>query len=268
MMRVRIIPCLLLKDSYLYKTVKFKKPSYIGDPINAVKIFNEKEVDELIFLDISATVEKKAPPYEMIQNIASECFMPLCYGGGVRHIEAMRKIFQLGVEKVAINSAALENPELIQEAAKIFGSQSIVVAIDVKKDLLGRYQVYGQSGTKKFNHDPVAWAKRVEQLGAGEILVNSIDRDGTLSGYDLALIQRVSAAVSIPVIALGGAGNFSDFNSAIREGGASAVSAGSYFVYHGKHRAVLISYPSPKEIEGLSPMGSMPLEPRAAEGRI
>lgn len=249
MSSVRVIPCLLLKNKGLVKTVKFKNSKYVGDPINAVRIFNEKEVDELIFLDIEATNNRIEPDFEFIEQIASQAFMPFCYGGGVNNIKTMRQLYTLGVEKVAINSAAYTNPGLITEAADTFGSQSVVVAMDVKRNMFGGYQLYSHSGKSKQKTAIVDYAKKVEALGAGELLVNSIDRDGTQSGYDISLIKQISEAVDIPVIALGGAGNLDHLREVVSEGAASAVAAGSMFVFHGKHKAVLINYPTQSEIK-------------------
>lgn len=249
MSRVRVIPCLLLKGSGLVKTVKFRKPRYVGDPINAVRIFNDKEVDELIFLDITATVEDRPPPLKKITEIAGECFMPLCYGGGVKSLEDMQAIFSAGVEKIALNTAAIENPDLLASAAARFGSQSLVAAIDVRKTLLGKHQVWTRSGTRNTGRDPVQMARELESRGAGEILLNSIDRDGTRSGYDLDLVERVASSVKVPVVALGGAGGVDDLARAVKQAGASAVAAGSLFVFHGKHRAVLINVPPPGVLE-------------------
>lgn len=248
MLKTRVIPCLLLKGLGLVKTIKFKDPKYVGDPINAVKIFNDKEVDELIFLDISATVEKKRPAIELITRIAGECFMPLAYGGGIGTIQDIQDILSLGAEKVSINTVAVETPELIRAAADLFGSQSIVVSIDVRKKLFGGYEVCIRGGKKATGLDPVAHAVRMEELGAGEILINSIDRDGTMQGYDTDLIKKVAGAVSIPVIACGGAGRVEDLGAAVKAG-ASAVSAGSMFVFRGRLRAVLINYPSIRELK-------------------
>lgn len=243
----RIIPCLLNKGSSLVKTIKYKEVNYIGDPVNTVQIFNNLEVDELIFLDITATSEKRRPPFEMISKITGECFMPLAYGGGIRSIEDMRTIFGLGVEKVVICTQAIQNPELIKEASRLFGSQSIVVSIDVNKNILGRYKVYTNSGKKATNKDPLDIAVLMKEMGAGEIILNSIDRDGTMIGYDLELIKRISSAVSIPLIACGGAGKTEDLAKAIRAG-ASAAAAGSLFVYQGINRSVLINFPSRDEL--------------------
>jgi cyclase len=251
MLRTRVIPCLLLQDQGLVKTVKFKDPTYVGDPINAVRIFNEKEVDELIFLDITASRGNRPPNLDTIRSIASRCFMPFCYGGGVRDTETIGKILSLGAEKVAINSQALKQPQLIRKAADIFGSQSIVAGIDVKKNIFGRYRVHDSGKGSATDLDPVAHAVEMERLGAGEILLTSVDRDGTRQGYDLELIRRVTDAVGIPVIACGGAGQMQDFADAVITGGASAVAAGSMFVFYGKHRAVLINYPDLAEMERL-----------------
>jgi len=247
MLKPRVIPVLLLQNDGLVKTTKFKDPKYIGDPINAIKIFNDKEVDELVFLDIEASKGKRSIDYELISNIASECFMPLCYGGGIKDIESIRKILQLGVEKIAINSYAFENPDLIKEAALLFGTSTIVISIDVKKNIFGKYEIWTNGGTKKIKTGLNEAILNMEQLGAGEILINSIDKDGTMLGYDCKLIEQVSKLVSIPVVAAGGAGKILDFKNAINSG-ASAVAAGSMFVFHGKHKAVLITYPSRKEI--------------------
>lgn len=251
MQNVRVIPVLLLKGMGLYKSVKFKDLKYVGDPINAIKIFNEKEVDELVFLDINASVSNKEPNYQMLADIASECFMPLCYGGGIKTVGQIERILYAGVEKVSINSAASEIPTLIAEAAKKFGSSTIVASIDVKKGFLSGTSVYTLSGTKNTKKNPIEFAKYLEDQGAGEILINSIDQDGTMKGYDLELVKAISQSVSIPVIACGGAGSVEDFKLAV-DNGASAVAAGSFFVFQGKHRAVLITYPSKNELESIT----------------
>jgi cyclase len=243
----RIIPVLLLDGKGLVKGRHFKDFKYVGDPMNAVRIFNEKDVDELFFLDITATREERIPMIEMIEQIADECYMPFGVGGGIRTIEHIRDILRSGAEKVSVNSVAVENPQLIRNASEMFGRQSIVVSIDVKRNWRNKYVVYTHSGTKKTKLDTIAWAIKAEELGAGEILLNSIDRDGTGSGYDLDIIKAVSDSVEIPVIACGGAGRYHDLISAIDVGHASAVAAGSLFVFHGKHRAVLISYPKDNE---------------------
>lgn len=252
MLMERVMPCLLLNKSKLVKTTKFKNPDYIGDPINAVMIYNDLEVDELIFLDITATIENRTPPFEIIKEIATECFMPFTYGGGIRDIETIKKIFNLGAEKVVINSCALDNPELITEASRLFGSQSILVSIDVKQKMFGRYFVYTKSGRNATKLDPVEYAKKMEQLGAGEIFLNSIDRDGTMDGFDPELIKMVSDAITIPLIVCGGAGEIGDIKKAV-EAGASAVAAGSLFVYQNRNRSVLINYPMSEELDEILP---------------
>jgi cyclase len=248
MLTSRIIPCLLVEKRRLVKTVRFKEPFYVGDPVNAVKIFNDKDVDELIMLDISATPMGLGPDFSMAEEIAGECFMPLTWGGGVKTVEDMGKLLSCGVEKVVINTAALNDPTLISKAAKRFGRQCVVIAMDVKRRLGGRYEIYAAHAGRQTGKQPAQFAKEMEEAGAGEILVNSIDRDGTQSGYDLELISMVTSAVGLPVIACGGAGSLDDLASAVREGGATAAAAGSLFVFHGKHRAVLISYPRMEDI--------------------
>lgn len=250
-LKTRVIPCLLLMNHGLVKTVKFREPKYVGDPINAVKIFNEKEVDELIFLDITATRERKRPNFELISSIATECFMPFCYGGGIRTIEDAKALFSLGAEKISINSNAMDNPDFVKTVSGLFGNQSIVVGIDVKKNIFGKYKVYHPGSQALTDCDPVDYAVLAEKNGAGEILLNSVDRDGTMTGYDLELIRRVSERLSIPLIALGGAGSAADLADAVIKTGASAVAAGSLFVFYGKHRAVLINYPGPAELDRL-----------------
>ncbi len=251
MLMPRVMPCLLLKDGSLVKTIKFKDPGYIGDPINAIRIYNEKEVDELIFLDITATIENKRPPFKVLSEIASECFMPVAYGGGIRHLEDIQEIFSLGIEKVVINTYAVEKPDFVRQAADKFGTQSIVASIDVRKKLLGRYEVYTQGGRKGTGLDPVAYAIQMQQQGAGEIMLTAIDRDGTQEGYDIELLHKVTAAVDVPVIACGGAGKVADFGLAVKEGGASACAAGSMVVYYGRNRAVLINFPTRAELEAV-----------------
>lgn len=249
MKRIRVIPVLLLQNGGLVKTIKFKKPNYIGDPINAVKIFNEKEVDELIFLDIEATKLGKEPDYNKIEEIASECFMPLGYGGGIQNIEQVKRIIGIGVEKVVLNTSAVTNPHLINKVAKIYGNQCAVVSVDVKKDMFGKYVCYTSSGKNKVKQKIVDFVKFVENEGAGEIILTSIEREGTFKGYDIDLIKKVSETVNIPVVANGGASKIEDFTNAILNGGASAVSAGSFFVYKSTNRGVLINYPLQKELK-------------------
>ncbi|HLX90793.1 MAG TPA: AglZ/HisF2 family acetamidino modification protein [Puia sp.] len=248
MKRIRVIPALLIQKKGLVKSVRFKDHKYVGDPINAVKIFNEKEVDEIVVLDISATVEKRPPDIRQIREIASEAFMPLGYGGGITRLDEIRDLIAAGIEKVIINTAAFLNPDLIREASAYVGSQSVVVSIDAKKNLFGKYKVYVANGTKNTGLDPAEYAASMENAGAGELLVNSIDKDGTFEGYDTELITRISEAVRIPVVAIGGASSIDDFVLAVRHG-ASAVSAGSMFVFQRPHRAVLISYPSQAELK-------------------
>ncbi|UCD17685.1 MAG: imidazole glycerol phosphate synthase subunit HisF [Candidatus Zixiibacteriota bacterium] len=243
MLQVRVIPCLLLRDGSLVKTVKFKDPGYIGDPVNAIKIYNEKEVDELIFLDITASRERRSPRFDTVREIADECFMPLTYGGGIRTVDDIREIFNIGAEKVCLNTAALHNPDFIGEAAATFGNQSIVVSIDVKKAFRGKYEVYNHVTGKSANIDAVDFAVKAEHLGAGELLVTSVDKEGTWEGYDVELLKKITSCVSVPVIANGGAGSIEDFARAVTAGGASAVAAGSMVVYQKKDLGVLINFP-------------------------
>ena len=245
MLRFRLTPCLLVRDKGLVKTVNFKDSKYVGDPLNAVKIFNEKEVDELIILDIDATVNNRGPDLLAIQNWAAECRMPLCYGGGVSSIDQIHKIISFGVEKVAISSAALSNPELIRQASLAVGSQSVVVVIDIKKRKFSKkYDIYTHNGTQKYKKNLLSWAIEVQKLGAGEIVLNSIDRDGVMKGYDMEAAQCVQEVVSIPITILGGAGSLKDVNKLVNKFGVIGAAAGSMFVLKGKYRAVLINYPS------------------------
>ena len=248
MFRPRVIPCLLLKDLGLVKSIKFKNHRYVGDPMNAVKIFNDKGADELIFLDITASKEKRKINLELIQKIGYECNMPFSVGGGIKSVENIREILNAGSEKIAINSHAHENPNLIREAANMFGSSAIIISIDVKKNLFGKKKVYTHNGKESTGKDPVEFAQEMVEIGAGEILINSIDEDGKMLGYDLNLIRSVSDAVSVPVVAMGGAGNLKHFKEAVEVGNASAVAAGSLFVFHGKRKAVLISFPKNDEL--------------------
>jgi cyclase len=252
MLRSRIIPCLLVKDKGLVKTVRFKDSKYVGDPINAVRIFNEKEVDELIVLDIDATRENREPDYRMIGALAAECRMPLCYGGGVKSVEQAERIFGLGVEKVALSSAAIEDPGLIERIARAVGGQSVVAVMDVRKNTLsGRYEIWTCNGTRGTSMDPVELARRFESLGAGEIVINAIDQDGVMKGYDFALIDGVRNAVSLPMTVLGGAGSLKDIASLIQRYGVIGAAAGSLFVFKGIYRAVLINYPGPADKDSL-----------------
>lgn len=251
MFRPRVIPLLLLKNNGLVKTIKFKNSKYIGDPINAVRIFNAKETDELIFLDITATKEKRKISLELLAKIADEAFMPFSAGGGISSLDDIKKLINTGVEKVVINSYAIEHPEFIKLASDTFGSSTIIISIDVKKKMLGRYEVYSHSAAKSTGIDPFMYAEQCANYGAGEILINSIERDGIMEGYDIELIKKISNSVSIPVIACGGAGKLSDLSEAYYKGNASAVAAGSLFVFHGPRRAVLINYPSKEELNNI-----------------
>lgn len=248
MLRPRIIPCLLVKNGGLVKTINFGNPKYVGDPINAVKIFNEKEVDELIVLDIDATAQGREPDYTLIKNLATECRMPLCYGGGVKTVEQIEKIISLGVEKVAISSVAISNPELISEAALRVGSQSIVVILDIKRTgIRRRYELFTNNGLNKTGLSPVEFAKKVESLGAGEVVINSIEQDGIMKGYNLNLVKEIRGSITLPITVLGGAGCLDDISDLIREFGIIGAAAGSLFVFKGKYRAVLINYPEHAE---------------------
>jgi cyclase len=243
MLRVRLIPCLLLKENGLVKTVNFNKYNYVGDPINTCRIFNELEVDELTFLDIRASVENKEPDYKILQEISEECFMPVSYGGGIKSLQQVEKILGIGFEKVIINTCAIENKKIISEIARNFGSQSLIVSIDYKKNIFGKYQIYGRSGTKNYKLHPVEWAKEIKEYGAGEILLTSIDREGTWKGFDVELTKQVTEKVNLPVIANGGAGNIEDIVEVVNSGGASAVALGSMVVYQAKDMGVLVNFP-------------------------
>ena len=247
----RVIPVLLVSDGYLVKPVKFQGDKYIGDPINAVRIFNEKQVDELVICDIDASVKGTGVNYTLIEEIASEAFMPVGYGGGVASADEARRITSIGIEKVVLNTAAVERPETITEISDALGASSTVVSVDAKKKLTGGWDTFIRRGGKKTGMTPAEAALRAQELGAGEILVSSIDRESTFAGYDLKLLESVAEAVTVPIIALGGAGGYADFSPALATG-ASAVAAGSMFVLNGKHRAVLISYPTPAEVRALA----------------
>lgn len=250
MLRARIIPCLLVHKKGLVKTVNFKDPKYVGDPINAVKIFNEKEVDELMVLDIDATVENRGPNFEMIKNLAQECRMPFCYGGGVTTVEQAKRIIELGAEKVALSSSAIKNPQLLREIGKAVGIQSVVVVLDVKKKGLlsgGGYDVYIKNGKEKTGVKLKEFIQELNEIGVGELVINSIDKDGTMSGYDLSLISSVRDLTDFPMTVLGGAGSLEDVKSIISNYKIIGVAAGSLFVFKGKYRAVLINYPNREE---------------------
>lgn len=249
MLRPRIIPCLLIHEGGLVKTVGFGDPKYVGDPINAVKIFNEKESDELIVLDIDATVSGVDPDFKLIAHLAAECRMPLCYGGGVRSAAHAKRIIGLGVEKVGISAAAIERPALIAEIAAEIGQQSVAVVLDVRKKLLGGYEMRTHNAKRSHKGDPIEFSREAVRLGAGEIVINSIDLDGAMSGYDLKFARRVREAVDVPVTFLGGAGSLQDMEDLVREVGVVGASAGSLFVFKGNYKAVLISYPNPEAKE-------------------
>lgn len=251
MLRPRIIPCLLVKNGGLVKTINFGNPKYVGDPINAVRIFNEKEVDEIIVVDIDATVLGREPDYGLIKNLAAECQMPLCYGGGVSSAEQIEKIISLGVEKVAISSAAIHDPQLIPHAAERVGSQSIVVVMDVRQPRAGVYELYTHNGSRSTGLNPVDFASKIEGLGAGEIVLNAIDRDGVMKGYDQNLVAMVRDATSLPMTIIGGAGSLKDIAALIQSFGIIGAAAGSLFVFKGIYRAVLINYPNLSDKDSL-----------------
>jgi cyclase len=250
MFRPRIIPVLTLKGKGLVKTIKFdkKRARYIGDPINAVHIFNDLEADELIFLDITATLENRCISPELVKTIGEEAYMPFAVGGGITNIRQIHQLISAGAEKVVINTSCIKTPELISEASRQFGNQSVVAAIDIKKNLFGKYKIYINDGSKQVNADIEQHIRTLEEMGAGELFINSIDRDGTMSGYDLALVKYVSEMVKVPVIACGGAGQLSDLAIVTSQAKASAASAGSLFIYHGSRNAVLINYPEKEEL--------------------
>jgi cyclase len=251
MLRPRIIPCLLVQDGGLVKTVGFKDPKYVGDPINAVKIFNEKEADELMVLDIDATAHSREPNFRLIGQFAAECRMPLAYGGGVGSAAQAKRIIGLGVEKVTVSAAALARPELIGEMADEVGRQSVVVVIDVRKKLLGGWEVYSHNGKRACRRDAIDWAREAAERGAGEIVLNSIDRDGVMKGYDVTLAQTALRALRVPLTVLGGAGSHADLQSLIAACGTIGAAAGSIFVFKGAYRAVLINYPNAQQKESL-----------------
>lgn len=257
MLKPRITPCLLIHNKGLVKTVKFKDSKYVGDPINAVKIFNEKEVDELIVLDIDATVQNREPDFTLIKNLANECRMPLCYGGGVKTVEHARKIISLGAEKVALSYQAIHNPNILPEIAKAIGMQSVVVVMDVqKRGLFGKYEVVTHNAQKPSGKNPVVFAKQLEALGVGEIIINSVDQDGMMKGYDMTLINDIRQAVHVPITVLGGAGHLDDIQTVIQKFGTIGVAAGSLFVFKGIYKAVLINYPNRIEKNALIKMST------------
>lgn len=248
MLRPRIIPCLLIQDDGLVKTIRFKGPKYVGDPINAVKIFNEKEADELIVLDIDATTKGKEPNYKRIAHLAAECRMPLCYGGGIRTAAQAKAIISLGVEKVAISASAVESPQLISRIAEEIGRQSVVVVLDYKKRLLSQHHdVWTHNGTRNTKRNVLDVALEMERLGAGEIVINSIDHDGRMDGYDLNLAIRLRQVINIPITVLGGGGSLEHMRDVVAACGVVGVAAGSFFVFKGPYKAVLISYPNDQQ---------------------
>lgn len=249
MLKARVIPCLLLKGEGLVKTQKFNASRYIGDPINAVKIFNEKEVDEIIFLDITASTENRGPNFDYLKDIASECFIPLCYGGGISTSDEIRKLLRLGIEKVSLNSVNFTKPSVISEAAKLFGNSTIVASIDVKFNFFKKSRVYNSSKKKTTKLDPLEFAKFLESQGAGELLINVVERDGMLTGYNYELIKRITDEINIPVIACGGASSLDDIKKVVKYSRASAAAAGSIFVYQGGNKGVLINYPNYQQLE-------------------
>jgi cyclase len=249
MLRTRVIPALLLRNESLVKTVRFSKFTYVGDPCNTVRIFNELEVDELVFLDITASREGRSPNLALLADIANECFMPLGYGGAIRSFADAQAILKLGFEKVIVNSSAVENPRLVSELAEHFGRQAVIVSIDVKRDLLGHHKVRTRSGTHNTGRDPVEWAREAERLGAGEILLTSIDREGSWAGFDIDLVKSVTDAVQIPVIAQGGAGCLAHIGDVVRQAAASAVAVGSMVVFQKKGMGVLVNFPDPIRLE-------------------
>lgn len=252
MLRPRIIPCLLVKNGGLVKTVKFSKPTYVGDPINAVKIFNEKEVDEITVIDIDATVLNKEPDYKLIKSIAAECRMPLCYGGGVKSVDQVERIISLGAEKVAMSSAVVSDPEIVAKAAEVVGGQSVVVVMDVKKSKFRtKYELWTHNASKQTGLSPIEFAQKVERLGAGEVVINSIDNDGMMQGYDFDLVRNIRESIHLPMTILGGAGSLDDIGQMIQKFGIIGVSAGSLFVFKGKYRAVLINYPNRNDKDSL-----------------
>ena len=258
MLRPRIIPCLLIKNNGLVKTTKFKNPKYVGDPINAVRIFNEKEVDELIVLDIDTTKNQTKPNYQLIKKLAYECRMPLCYGGGVQTVDHFTEIISLGVEKVAICTSAIDNDNLVKDAVNAVGSQSVVVCLDLKKTILSnKYVLYTHGGEKKTDIDPIEFCKKILQQGAGEIVLNFIDRDGTMKGYQQEFARKVKEIINIPLTVLGGAGSYGDISSLFRDIGIVGAAAGSLFVFKGKYRAVLINYPNQYDKEEILKQGNL-----------
>lgn len=251
MLRPRIIPSLLIKDGGLVKTINFKNPKYVGDPINAVKIFNEKEADELMIFDIDATAKSNEPNYDLIKKIAAQSRMPLCYGGGIKTIEQAKKVYSLGIEKIAVSSAAIDNPELISNMVDQFGSQSVVTVLDIKKKFINGYEIVTHNANKSVKFDPKTFALQMQNLGVGEIVINNVDKDGTLKGYDWGLIDKFRDVLNIPMTILGGASSLENIREAISRYEIIGIAAGSLFVFKGRYNAVLINYPNKIEKESL-----------------
>lgn len=248
MLKVRVIPCLLLQDGGLVKTENFKNPRYLGDPTNAVKIFNKKEVDELIFIDIQASKNKSEPNWEVIEDLASECFMPLGYGGGINSFEQIKRLIKIGVEKVIINQEALKNPDFITKAVDHFGTSTIVCAVDIKKNIWGKYEVFDHVKGKLTGLSPLDYIIKLEKLGVGEVFINNVNKEGTFGGIDLDIVETIVNKISMPLIICGGVSSLTDISLAAKSG-VSAIAVGSMFVFQGPHRAVLISYPSPEDLK-------------------
>jgi cyclase len=250
MLKNRVIPCLLMQDSGLVKTRQFRSPKYVGDPINAIRIFNDKEVDELLVLDIGASRKRREPDYALIEQFAGECFMPLCYGGGITNVDQAKRLFSIGVEKVCLQTAVINNMRLVQEIADRYGRQSVVVSVDVKKSLFGKYRLYSAASDKTLKSSWLQFIANAVSNGAGEIMLNSVDRDGMMQGMDLSMIRLAAKDLPVPLIAAGGVGSLTDIRAAV-DSGANAVAVGAFFVFHGPHRAVLISYPRHDQLENL-----------------
>lgn len=248
MLRKRVIPCLLMDNGRLVKTFKYKQPKYVGDPINAIRIFNDKEVDELILIDIAASKNGREPDFELIEKISSECFMPLCYGGGISNIKQAKTLFKIGIEKICIQSEFIKRPSFVAELSQQFGSQSIVVSVDIKKNFFGKYRIYSALNSKLLDTPIFEYLKKIEKLGAGEILMSLVDNEGTRAGIDLDLIKMGVNATSLPIVSNTGVGSISHIKEGF-EAGAHAIAAGSFFVFHGPHKAVLITYPDLNEFQ-------------------
>lgn len=251
MLKTRVIPALLLESDALVKTKKFSNSYYIGDPVNTVRIFNELEVDELAFLDITATNEKRSPNLDILAQIANECFMPLSYGGGLNNFATVQAVFNIGFEKIILNSITHSNPEFITDVSEHYGRQSVVASMDVKKTFFGKYEVWSHSGTVNTKKDPTSWALKLQDYGAGELLLTCINREGTWEGYDVELVKKITSVLDIPVIAHGGAGNLNDISEVVHKGKASAVAVGSMVVFQKKGMGVLINFPDRNELEEL-----------------